>query len=259
MRYQDSYTVTSHDTDYNDYIRPSLLQRYMIETADHQMRDRKPTYYELFQDGKAFILTRITIEIYGQISKYDKIDVQTWRCPEKGATFTRCFSVLIDGKEMARGHSVWAVANHKTGKLCRASEIDLSNYEIEEPHKMNLPDRFRLPKDTAFTYVGNKTVFRGETDINRHMNNTYYSDMLWNFIPDIEEKTVTSISLRYMKEAPLGAAISIYMGKLDAPIPEDRQAEETYCFYTEVAEGTNVEALISVKNVTAVSSSEEQA
>ena len=124
---------------------------------------------------------------------------------------------------------------------------------------MNLPDRFRLPKDTAFTYVGNKTVFRGETDINRHMNNTYYSDMLWNFIPNIEEKTVTSISLRYMKEAPLGAAISIYMGKLDAPIPEDRQAEETYCFYTEVAEGTNVEALISVKNVTAVSSSEEQA
>lgn len=249
MRYQDSYTVTSHDTDYNNFIRPSLLQRYMIETADHQMRDRRPTYYELFQQGKAFILTRITIEIYGQISKYDKIDVQTWRCPEKGATFTRCFTVLKDGALMAKGYSVWAIANHETGKLCKASEVDLSNYEIEEAHEMNLPDRFRLPKDVELAHVGDKTVFRGETDINRHMNNTYYPDMLWNFIPGIEDKTVTSVSLRYMKEAPLGGDIRIYMGKLPEPVSEDRSADETWCFRTEVAEGTNVEALISVKNV----------
>lgn len=249
MRYVEYYEVSSHDTDYNNYIRPSLLQRYLIETADHQMRDRRPTYYELFMDGKAFILTRITIEIYGQIRKYDKIEVETWRCPEKGATFTRCFRVLRDGEELARGYSVWAVVNHRTGKLWKASEIDLSNYEWEEPQKMHLPDRFRLPKDLEFTHVGDKIVFRGETDINGHMNNTYYSDILWNFIPEIENKAVTSVRLRFQKEAALGGNIEIYMGKLDAPIAEDKNADETYCFYTKVEAGTNVEAMISVKNV----------
>ena len=249
MRYVEHYEISSHDTDYNDYIRPSLLQRYLIETADHQMRDRRPTYYELFADGKAFILTRITIEIYGQIKKYDKIDVQTWRCPDKGASFTRCFQVLRQGEVMAKGYSVWAVVNHQTGRLCKTSELDLSNYEVEEPHPMNLPNRFRLPKDMEFTHVGDKVVFRGETDINRHMNNTYYSDMLWNYIPGIEEKAVTSVNLRYQKEAPLGGKIEIYMGKLDEPAAGDENAEETYCFYTKVAEGINVEAMISVKKV----------
>lgn len=249
MRYVEHYEVSSHDTDYNNYIRPSLLQRYLIETADHQMRDRRPTYYELFQDGKAFILTRISIEIYGQIKKYDHLDVQTWRCPEKGATFTRCFQVLCEGEVMVKGYSVWAVVNHATGRLCKTSEVDISNYETEEPHEMNIPDRFRLPKDLEFVHVGDKTVFRSETDINRHMNNTYYADMLWNFIPDIEHKAVTSVNLRYQKEAPLGEKIQIFMGKLDAPIPEDKNADETYCFYTRVPEGINVEAMISVKQV----------
>lgn len=247
MRYQDCYTVTSHDVDINNHMRPSMVQRYMIETADHQMRDRKPTYYELFQEGKAFIVTRISIELYAQVEKYDEIEVQTWRCPEKGATFTRCFEMLRDGVTVAKGYSVWAVVNHQSGKLCRAVEVDLSNYELEQPHQMMLPERFRLPKDLDFVQVGVKQVAYSDVDINLHMNNTYYPDMLWGYIPQIQEKQVTSVNLRYQKEAPLGGEISIYMAKLLAPAPEDPNAEETYCFYTEVEAGINVEAMIGVR------------
>lgn len=249
MRYTEHYEVSSHDVDINNYIKPSLLQRYMIETADHQMRDRRPTYYELFMDGKAFILTRISIEVYGQIRKYDKLDVQTWRCPEKGATFTRCFAVMRSEEVMAKGYSVWAVVNHRTGKLCKASEVDLSSYEIEEPHPMNIPNRFRLPKELDFEKVGEKTVLYSDVDINLHMNNTMYPDMLWNLIPGIRDKAVTSVNLRFQKEAPLGADIEIYMAKMPEPVCEDKNAEETYCFYSTVEEGTNIEALISVRNV----------
>ena len=73
--------------------------------------------------------------------------------------------------------------------------------------------------------------------------------MLWGLIPEIQEKEVTSINLRYQKEAPLGGEISIYMAKLPAPVPEDADAEETYCFYTEVEAGTNVEAMIGVRRI----------
>ena len=249
MRYTEHYEVSSHDVDINNRIKPSFLQRYMIETADHQMRDRKPTYYDLFVEGKAFILTRISIEIHRRISKYDKIDVQTWRCPGKGATFIRCFNVLCRGQVMAKGYSVWAVVNHKTGKLCKTSEVDLSNYEMEEAHSMNLPDRFRLPKDAEYIRAGSKQVFLEDIDINRHMNNTCYADMLWNFIPDILEKEVTSVNLRYMKEAPLGADVEIYRTKLAAPAAEDQNAEETYCFYSLVEGQTNVEAMIGVRKI----------
>ncbi len=88
MRYTEKYKVTSHDVDVNNNMKPSLVLRYMQETANHQMRDRKPSYYDLFFAGKSFIITRITIEIYEQIHQYDEIEVATWRCPEKGATLS---------------------------------------------------------------------------------------------------------------------------------------------------------------------------
>ena len=62
-RYIKHFEVSSHDVDVNDHIKPSSLQRYMMETAMCQMRDRKPTYGELFHKDQAFILTRVTIEI----------------------------------------------------------------------------------------------------------------------------------------------------------------------------------------------------
>ena len=249
MRYSECYAVTSHDVDVNNNMKPSLILRYMQETANHQMRDRKPSYYELFFSGKSFILTRVTIEIYEQLHQYDQIQVDTWRCPEKGATFIRCFEILRDGKTAARAYTVWAVTNHETGKPCKANEVDISNYETEEPLTLELPTRFRLAKDLSFTKAGVKEVFYSDVDMNRHMNNTNYPDMLWNFIPDVIEKQVTSVNLRFMKEAPLGAEVEVYCAKMDEPLEQDTAAEETWCFYSLVNGEVNVEAQIGMRSL----------
>lgn len=249
MRYTENYTVTSHDVDINNNIRPSLLLRYMQETANHHMRDRKPSYYDLFFDGKSFIVTRVTIEIFQQIHQYDQIQVQTWRCPEKGATFIRCYAILRDGELMAHAYSEWAVTNQKTGKLCRASEVDISNYDTDEPLDLSIATRFRLPKDIEYVRAGEKVVFYSDVDMNLHMNNTHYPDMLWNFIPDVTAKEVTSINLRFMREAPLGGNVEVYMGKLPSPLAADEKAEETYCFASKVKDDVNVEAQIGMRKL----------
>ncbi len=249
MRYTENYEITCHDVDVNNNIKPSLILRYMQETANHHMRDRKPSYTELFSEGKSFILTRITIEIYAQLHQFDKIQVQTWRCPEKGATFIRCYEISRGGEIIARAYSVWAVANRRTGKLCKASEVDISNYETEEPLELRLPTRFRLPKDLAMEKAGEKTVFYSDVDMNVHMNNTQYPDMLWNFIPDVMEKEVTSVNIRFMKEAPLGSQLEIYMAKTAELMPEDERAEETYCFMSKINGEVNVEAEFGMRRL----------
>ena len=52
MKYSEHYEVTCHDVDQNNHIKPTNLVRYMQETANHQMRDRKPSYYDLFLTAK---------------------------------------------------------------------------------------------------------------------------------------------------------------------------------------------------------------
>ena len=247
MRYTKTFEVSTHDVDVNDHIKPSSLQRFMMETAMWQMRDRGPAYGALFAKDQAFILTRVTIEIFHQIRQFTEIEVQTWNCPAKGVTFLRCFEVYCGGVLMARAHSVWGVTSPSTGKLWKADEVDIANYESEEALDMVLPTRLRFPKDLAFAPAGTKKVLYGETDMNMHMNNTYYMDVLWSHIPDVISKEVTSISLRYHAEAPLGAELQIHMTKLSEPMAEDKDAEETYCFKTFWGDALNLEAMVGVR------------
>lgn len=247
MRYTKTFEVSSHDVDVNNHIKPSSLQRYMMEAAMCQMRDRKPTYAELFVQNQAFILARVTIEVLHQISQFALIEVQTWACPSKGAAFVRCFEVYCGDVLMARAHTVWGVVNTETKMLWKVDQVDISAYECEEALDMDLPTRFRIPRDLMLESVGTKTVLYGETDMNMHMNNTYYMDVLWNYIPDILNKEITSICLRYYTEAPLGADMQIQMEKLTEPLAEDKAADETWCFKTFVAGDLNLEAMVGVK------------
>ncbi len=247
MRYTKTFEVSSHDVDVNNNIKPSSLQRFMMEAAVCQMRDRKPTYGELFTRDQAFILIRVTIEIYKQIHQFQTIQVQTWNCPPQGATFLRCFEVYCGDELMVRAHTVWGVVSPSDGTIWKPSEVDISNYETEDALTMALPTRLRLPRDVDFEPVAAKSVLYGETDMNMHMNNTYYMDILWNYIPDILNKEVTSVCLRYLTEAPLGSEMHIYRGKLQEPLAGDTRAKETYCFRTMIDGKINVEALVGVR------------
>ena len=242
MKFKEEYEISSHDIDVNNNIKPSFLIRYMQETANHQMRDRKPTYMDFFNSGKTFIVTGMTVEIYEQLHQYEHIEVATWSCPPKGATLIRCYEIKRNDELVAKAYSTWTVVNMNTGKLCRSSEIDLSNYESEEPVEMNLPTRVRLPKNIEYEIAGTKEVMYSECDMNLHMNNTNYPDMLWNHIPDIRNKKVTSVNLRFMREAALGSELEIYRGKLAEPDKGDKNAVEMYCFASRIGDATNVEA-----------------
>lgn len=83
MRYEASFEINTHDIDFNDNLTPSNLLKYLNEAGNMQMRARRPSYEEFFEQGLAFIVTRNTIEIYDSLHKYDKFTVQTWPCPSR--------------------------------------------------------------------------------------------------------------------------------------------------------------------------------
>lgn len=238
MRFSREYEIGCHDVDLNNNIKPSLIQRYMMDTADHQMRERRPSGEDLLEIKKAFIMTRIYIEITGQLHTYDRIKADTWSCPTKGATFNRCFELHRDGVSMAKAHSMWALIDTETGKVCRPKEVDISAYEHEEALEMDMPAKFKMPKDIEFHMVGTKKVLYSETDQNRHLNNTYYGDILWSYIPDICDKELTSVLIQYHHEAPLNGVMDIHMGKMD---------DNHYCFKTFVEGSLNVEAVFGIR------------
>ena len=240
--YTEQFAVYSHDVDAHGIARPSSVLRYMQEAANHQMRDEKPSYEELFSQGKAFLLSRIAVKTFAPLMQYDKIRVENWPVDGKGAAFYRCYRIERGGQCVAQGLGVWALVDTCTRRLYRVGEVSFPNYTSGEMIPVE-GLRFRLPEEMEA--VGTHEVAYHETDLNRHLNNTHYPDLLLDCLPERDTHYVADFSIHFLAEAPLGERLTVYRSAaLETP--------EGLCraFRTERASGgENIEAMLRLAPV----------
>lgn len=214
MRWSKEYEVRYHDTDANELVSPSFLFKYLQETAMNQMKAQRPSYSELFHQNKAFILSGIRVEIYGTLSFGEIIQVSTWGSPARGFTFPRSYQIMRGDEIICEANSTWALVDTHSKKLIKATDVEL-NYALDQPLELENNVRFRIPSELTLSLVGEYTIRYSDTDVNGHMNNTNYPNMLLNAMPDPQNKLIKSIAISYQNEARNGDYLKLYMGKMD--------------------------------------------
>ena len=239
MKFTENFRVNSHDTDINGIVRPSLMLRYMQETANLQFESCHPTLYELNKMGKSFLLSRVSMRVYVPLHNFENIRVETWPCEGKGAAFLRCSRVLRDDTLISESVTVWALVDRETKRFIRHGEFEFQ-FGTDEPLELDVPARATIPRDLSLSLVGERTVYYGDIDLYGHMNNTNYPDMLCAFLPSMKGKMVVHCAISFLHEAPLGETLKIYCA-------EDNG---TYYFRTIKQDGTvGVEAEIVVDEI----------
>ena len=214
MKWSEEYKVLYHDTNSNELVGISRIFKYLQETATSQMRAQRPSYNELLSQGKAFILSGIRVEAYEPLSYGEKITVNTWGCPARGFTFPRSYQILRGDEVVCEANSTWALVDTRTKGLIKASDVTL-NYYTDDPLVLDNPIRIRIPTELSMSLVGEYTIRYTDTDVNNHMNNTNYPDMLFNVLPNPSNKIVKSIAISYQSEAKAGDLLKLYMGRTD--------------------------------------------
>jgi len=237
MKYKNELKVDIHDVDYNGVARLSSLMRYIQTAAQDQLTENGMSYDELRDKyRKAFMLSRIKIEFSESVRAYDRITAITYPCESRAYSFLRCYSVERNGITIGRAVSIWALVDVETHSLVKVNNFELG-LETEEPHSLSLT-RFMLP--SGIKEVGSYRVNYSDVDQNRHMNNTRYPDLYSNFLP-LDKKRIKSISINYLKEAPAGATLRVFLAKGD---------NETYYFRTVLENGdVNSEAEIELTEI----------
>ena len=238
MKWTENYRINSHDCDSSGKVRPSLILRYMQETANLQLHNLGPTTDELIRDDRAFILSRINMSIYSELHAYDSIEVSSWACESRGVSFNRCYQIKRDGELIAEAASVWGLIGISDRKIYRVEDISLG-FGTDEPLELDAPKRVHIPRDITLSLVGERQIVYSDLDRNNHMNNTNYPDMLCDFIPSMKDKHILNMSISFAGEATLGENLKVYMNR----------AEDQYFFRTVRTDGNvNVEAMIMVED-----------
>ncbi len=215
MKWSGEYTVNANDVDFNNIVSVSNILRYMQDAANRTMEEDGPSYDELIERGYSFVLSRIRISLYSPIRAHEKLTVQSWACESRGLQFNRCYRILRGGIIVAEAVSVWALVGIVDKKLHRVNELEL-NYREDEMLELDLPARFKLPEEVDLRLMGERAVEYADVDMNGHMNNTHYPDILCShLIESMKNQRVISMGISFLSEAPLGESIKIYSGMTD--------------------------------------------
>ena len=210
MYYSAHYRTKWHDTDGDGILRPSALLVYMQETANIQCREYGMDLNDLHHiEGKGFLLSRMMVKIFAPLHAYEDIEVRTWCIDNKGYNFIRCFAVYRGDEQMALAVSHWALLDVAEKKMIRTTDFRRDFPYGEMPDETLLPPRVRIPAATDMEIVGARTIVYSDLDFNRHMNNTRYPDMICDFLPSMEGRRVSSLSLSYLREAAFGDTLAV--------------------------------------------------
>ncbi len=216
MYYAQTYKTKWHDCDGCGFMRPSALLVYMQETANLQCRDWDCDLDRLHnEDGLGFLLSRVMLRVDKPLHAYEDIEVRTWCPPSRGLTFLRCFAILRDGETVAEAVSHWALMDMNARKLVRVSDFPGSFPEGELPDEDRIPRRVHIPPTTPMETVGERRIVYSDTDFNHHMNNTKYPDMLCDYLPDMQGRWVSTLSLSYLREAAYGDTLTVLRAAVD--------------------------------------------
>ena len=211
MYYSKQYTTKWHDTDGDGVMRPSALLVYMQETANVQCREYGMDLNTLHhKEGKGFLLSRMMVRVFTPLRAYEDIEVRTWCIDNRGYNFIRCFSVHRGEELTALAVSHWALVDIHEGKMIRTTDFRRDFPYGELPDEALLPARVRIPASAEMDAVGQRRIVYSDLDFNRHMNNTRYPDMICDFLPSMDGKWVTSLSLSYLREAAFGDRLTVH-------------------------------------------------
>ncbi len=203
-------TVDVHDVDYNGVAKASSIMRYIQSAAEAQLAEGGMSYEALKGRSRAFLLSRIRLEIDEPIRECRRLKAISYPCESRGYSFLRCYRVEADGVTVARAISVWALVDTDSRALVRVNDFELGLTLLPpidmEIGRINLPD--------TLTDIGGYGVHYGDVDRNMHMNNTKYPDMYSNFLP-LAGKRIKAITINYQNEAAIGEKLRVLRGERD--------------------------------------------
>ncbi len=208
----EEHRVDAHDVDYQGLLRPSVMLRYIQDAAGHAHHCLGPTLEEMRERKLAYILSKVSMKLYGLPRVYEQIRALTWITPVKGYSFVRYGRILRGEEVLAEMSSVWAltdISDPAERKLLRGDTVAL-HFGTGEPLELGFSPRFRIPGDLLLTEAGKRQVLYADCDQNRHMNNTVYPDMFRGYAEVQDGMRVSEFEVTYQTEAPMGDCLTVY-------------------------------------------------
>lgn len=200
-----------HDADSERIIRPAGLLKYFHTASNEQLaKSYGLTEDELRRRDTAFILSSMSVDVFSPVYMEEEIEITTFAEVSHGVKFGRTYEMRRKDELVAAAHGQFALVRISDRAFVRVDEAGHTFDAEERTRTMFFDGRIKPIKTEEMTAAGTFTVPYSFIDRNKHMNNTWYADMLLSAIPDFEAKNLASFCISYLHEAKRGETLFLW-------------------------------------------------
>ncbi len=208
------FHIESYVCDFRGNATLPVIGNFILQAATIHAQERGFGYEAISKDNAAWVLSRLSIEMY-EYPRYDEdITVETW-VEDATRFFTqRCLKFINrKGETIGYARTIWAAIDVKTRRpidipAWRPDLLDYIDKTIECP--VEKPEK--IPAVDSEQSVMGYTVRYSDIDINKHMNSIKYMEHVINVF-DLEmfkEKYIRKFEMVYLSEGKFGDKLKLY-------------------------------------------------
>ncbi len=208
--FEQTTIVLQNECDLNSRMKLSaILRRVQQISTDHCTElGIKDEDYE--RTHSAFLLAKMSAEVYGNIMVGEKLKLRTHPGIAQRAVYPRYTEIFNEaGQLVAAVDARWILVdteNRKIFRRCPEGLVLNFGNETVESHDIS------IPKGKDGELSGKEKVNYSRADLNHHLNNTEYADIICDHLPlDLMSSTpIRKMNIAYHQEVKLGESMEIY-------------------------------------------------
>ncbi len=194
----------------NGKLKLSALQYFMQECASEDSDSYGMTGEQMRQKGMAFVLTRVSLDIYKDISIGDDLEILSVHDHAEGVSLIREFIIVSQNGYCCRATTVWIILNLETRRILRPNSITEYAPTVYIFKEQVESEKHIFAKEEIPEHVTDVKIVKNHIDENGHVNNTYYQDFIALALGnEYADKSISHLQISYVHEAFEGDVLSL--------------------------------------------------
>ncbi len=169
------------------------------------------------QHNCVWLLAREWYQLRRPILRGEHLTITTWPSRMVGASFYRDFDLRVQGELVGEAVSIWVLADVESRTLLRVSELPkLAAAPRPDCLKQTVPKRLSAPPDLQPAME--RRIRYSDTDINGHMNNARYADVVCDALEfeTLQGQYADSMQINFLRECRAGETLTILTSRSGA-------------------------------------------
>lgn len=205
MVFKHEFYIGLKDINYKQQLKNKSMLEFLENIACMHSDSVNLGLKHINENGVTWVLLDWKLEILRRPVYGEKLEIHTWTQYTKTFYSYRDFEVYVQGKLCAKATSKWLLFNIKTFRPERISQFLINKYEPEEEQSVfNIKKIDKLKEQTKYDFEKEYKIRRSEIDINGHVHNLNYLDIVYEMLSDEDYyNEPNNVRITYKKEIKL--------------------------------------------------------